>query len=205
MSNSNYPKAWSRFNSKKRESPSDIPVELISNFDKLARWAARFRLAKSLKALDLGDHYAGTNTPRLYSAITRIFLTYSAFETYCKIFSLNQSQVSQLQDEQIQDTIIDSIRKLDPQNTFSSFLEEHLTSNTQKQMMRDFINGQDVDISFLAKSSRHIFAHGELSAHSPNLSVKCVEEVSQIISNFLLNCMDKDFDKRLEEWVTTAV
>jgi hypothetical protein len=80
-----------------------------------------------------------------------------------------------------------------------------LTSNTQKQMMRDFINGQDVDISFLAKSSRHIFAHGDLSAHSPNLSVKCVEEVSQIISDFLLNCMDKDFDKRVEEWITTAV
>ena len=78
MSNNNYPKAWSRFVVQTRESDNVVAEKLISNFAQLARWSARFRLAKSFKALDLGDHYSGSDTPQLYSAITRIFLVYSA-------------------------------------------------------------------------------------------------------------------------------
>ena len=88
MSNNNYPKAWSRFVVQTRESDNVVAEKLISNFAQLARWSARFRLAKSFKALDLGDHYSGSDTPQLYSAITRIFFVYSAFETYCRIIGL---------------------------------------------------------------------------------------------------------------------
>lgn len=103
MSNSNYPKAWSRFISQTRDLDNVVPEELVSKFAQLARWSARFRLAKSFKALDVGEHYSGSDTPQLYSAITRIFLVYSAFETYCRIIDLNPSQESQvkvLQDDQ---------------------------------------------------------------------------------------------------------
>lgn len=64
-------------------------------------------------------------------------------------------------------------------------------------MMRQFIEGQDVNISFLARCTRHIFAHGVLTANSPNLSAKRFDQVSQVISDFLLDCMDQDFDKRV--------
>ncbi|WP_055076169.1 hypothetical protein [Pseudanabaena sp. 'Roaring Creek'] len=200
MSKKNYPKAWRRFATQVNQSDRQVSVELGNKFDRLARWAARFRLAKSFKKLDLGDHYASPLTPQLYSAITRIFLTYTAFETYCRIIGLNPSQETQLeawQNEQSQTTIIQEIRRLDPKHTFSSFLEEHLEGVALKRMMRDFIEGKDVNISFLARCTRHIFAHGVLTAHSSNLSVKRFEEVSQIISDFLINCMDRDFDSRV--------
>ncbi len=192
MSNSNYPKAWSRFTSQNRTS---------NNIDKYARWAARFRLAKSFKGLDLGDHYIGQDTPKLYSAISRIFLTYSAFEEYCSSIGINpkkEDDVKVLEDEESQKATIQTIRELDPQNAFSGFLEKHLIRGN-KLMMQSFLNGQDVNVSFLAKSTRHVFAHGVLAAHSTNLSSECFEKISQIIANFLLDCMDQHFDKNVPD------
>lgn len=176
-----------------------MPQEL-SNFAHISRWSARFRLAKSFKALDLGDHYSSSDTPDLYSAITRIFLVYSAFETYCRILGLNpkyESQVKELQDSQLQKDVIKSIRNLDPKNSFSGFLYEHLSGQDLKKMMSEFMSGQDVNISFLARSTRHIFAHGVLTANSPHLSAKRFDQVSLLISDFLLTSMDQDFENRV--------
>jgi hypothetical protein len=200
VSNKNYPKAWSRFVSQTRELDNAVSQELLSNFAQLSRWSARFRFAKSFKGLDLGEHYSSSDTPQLYSAITRIFLVYSAFETYCRIIGLNpsrESQVQVLQDAQSQKLVIQTIRDLDRKNAFPTFLEEHLCSSELKKMMREFTNGQDVNISFLARCTRHVFAHGVLTANSTGLSAKRLTQVSQIISDFLLNCMDQDFDKRV--------
>ena len=199
LSHSNYPKAWGRFISSSRNEDNVMPKEL-SDFAQLSRWSARFRLAKSFEALDLGDHYFGSNTLGLYSAITRIFLVYSAFETYCRILGLNpryESQVKVLQDSQLQKDVIKSIRELDPKNSFSGFLCEHLSGSDLKKMMSEFTSGQDVNISFLARCTRHIFAHGVLTANSPNLSAKRSDQVSQLISDFLLTSMDQDFENRV--------
>jgi hypothetical protein len=56
-------------------------------------------------AVAIGNAYTHPDTPQLYSAIVRIFLVYSAFETYCRIIGLNPSnetQVKPLQDAQSQ-------------------------------------------------------------------------------------------------------
>ena len=164
--NQNYPKAWSHFVAQTKESGNNLPVELVDNFGKLARWSARFRLAKSFKALDLGDAYAGSDTPKLYSAITRIFLVYSAFETYCRIVGLNpshESEIKSLQDSHSQQEIIQIIRDLDPNYAVSKFLSQHLTGAQLRQMMCEFQDGQDVNVSFFARCIRHVFAHGIFS------------------------------------------
>jgi hypothetical protein len=191
VSNSNYPKAWSRFTSQNRTS---------NNIAKYARWSARFRLAKSFKGLDLGDHYIGEDTPQRYSAIARIFFAYSAFEEYCSSIGIEtkEDDVRVLEDEESQRSAIQIIRKLDPKNIFAGFLEEHL-KHGNKLMMQRFLNGQDVNVSFLAKSTRHVFAHGALAAHSMDISSECFEKISQIIANFLLNCMDQHFDKNVPD------
>ncbi|MCU0537769.1 MAG: hypothetical protein MUD14_28110 [Hydrococcus sp. Prado102] len=200
MSNSRSPKAWSRLISLTRESNSIVPEVLVGNFGQLAKWSARFRLAKSFKALDLGNAYSGSDTPRLYSAITRIFLVYSAFEIYCYIIGLNpsnESQIKLLQDSYSQQEIIKIIRDLDTENALPTFLAQHLTNRHLKQMMCDFREGRDVNVSCFARCIRHVFAHGILTANSTGLSPKRFDRVSQIISDFLLNCMDEDFDKRV--------
>lgn len=200
MSDNNYPKAWPRFFSKNPESDDVLPEELVNNFAQLSRWSARFRLAKSFKGLDLGDTYSGLDTPQLYSAITRIFLVYSAFETYCHIIGLKPSkelQLKSIQESQSQKDVIKKIRELDPKNTIPNFLEEHLTSKDLKQMMCHFKAGNDINVSCFARSIRHVFAHGILSANSTGLSPKRFNQMSLMISNFLLDCMDEDFNRRV--------
>ncbi len=61
-------------------------------------------------------------------------------------------------------------------------------------MMEKFIAGKKVNISFLAKAIRHVFSHGILTANPGNLSPKKIDEISQKLSKFLLDCMDEHFD-----------
>lgn len=166
------------------------------NFGASSRWSARFRLAKSFQSLNVGDAYAGTDTPDMYSAIIRIFLVYSSFESYCKILGIpcgDESQVAFLQNNSSQENVLAEIRELDPDCQLFQFLALHLRSGG-KLMMEEFIDGEKVNISFLAKAIRHVFAHGILTANPGKLSPKKFDEISQKLSKFLLDCMDEHFD-----------
>lgn len=199
-SNQNTPIAWARFELVRRNQSYITERGFSCNFGELSRWAARFRLAKSFQGLDLGNEYTSTKTPLLYSAIVRIFLVYSAFETYCRAIGLNPSKeilVKPIQDTLGQSNIILSIRNHDPQNLLFRFLLQHLTNQPLKQMMSNFIEGEDVNVSFLAKCVRHVFAHGVLAANSSGLSAEKFDKISMIISTFLLDCMDKDFESKI--------
>ncbi len=199
MRNSSYPKAWARYVNQVRTAKATLPEVFFTNRKKLPRWSARFRLAKSFKAMDLGDEYAPSNTPRLYSSITRIFLVYSAFETYCGIFAQalgDEAKVKQMQDQRSQHLTIQRVRELDPEYDLPKFLMPHLNPKL-KRTMQGFMDGQAVSVSFLAKCIRHIFAHGILAAHSSGLSARKFEQISQVIADFLLDCMDEDFDQRV--------
>lgn len=199
-SSQNYPIAWHRFESVRRDQSYIAGCGFTGDFGQLSRWAARFRLAKSFQGLDLGNEYTHPDTPQLYSAIVRIFLVYSAFGTYCRVIGLNPSnetQVKPLQDAQSQSNIISSIRTHDPQNSLFQFLLQHLNGQRLKQMMSDFIAGEDANVSFLGRCVRHVFAHGVLAATSSKLSVENLDKISIIISNFLLDCMDKDFESKI--------
>lgn len=189
MSIDNYPISWKKF-----ANMSARGDELLG---KVSKWSARFRLAKSFKSVDLGDDYS-LDTVNLYSAITKIFLTYSAFEQYRKIYAITDEEISQLQERCSQLTKVQKIRDLDPNNAFCAFLEKYLTANRHKQKMQKIIADGNIDIVFLAMSARHVFAHGSFAAHSTGLSAKRFEEISQIISDFLLDCMDLDFTDRVD-------
>ena len=205
MSNSNYPRAWQRFTAQSRPTDGVVPETLGGKFGPLAKWSARFRLAKSFKGLDLGNAYAGSETPQLYAAITRIFLVYSAFETYCNIVGLKpyeEAQVKPLQEALSQQATLQTIREIDPQYAIAKFLAEHLTNKKLKQTMGAFMDrqtteGQAVNVSCFARGVRHVFAHGILTANAPGLSPQRFDQVSRIVSVFLLDCMDQDFDERV--------
>ena len=204
MTNTNYPKAWSRFIVQSRALKDVVSLEddlqikkFIDNFGSSSRWSARFRLAKSFQSLNVGDAYAGTDTPDMYSAIIRIFLVYSSFESYCKILNVpcgDEKQVAFLQDNLSQENILCEIRKSDPKYQLFEFLASHLRSGG-KSMMEEFIAGKNVNISFLAKAVRHVFSHGVLTSNPGNLPPKKINEISEKISEFLLDCMDDHFDR----------
>ena len=73
--------------------------------------------------------------------------------------------------------------------------------------MNNFIKGEvsGINISFLAKSIRHVFAHGVLTGNAGGLSAKRFEKISKLISEFLLECMDSNFERRVasDYFITT--
>jgi hypothetical protein len=202
MPDTHYPRSWKKFIERSRELKHHPAVNpSSSNFSTLSQWSARFRFAKSFKGLDLGEAYKTEDTPRSYASITRIFLVYSAFETYCNALNIrcgDEAQVRFLQDNLLRETTLSEIRKADPDNKLFIFLASHLNRNNT-QIMNNLIKGEvsNINISFLAKSIRHIFAHGVLTGNAGGLSAKRLEKIAKLISNFLLECMDKDFESRV--------
>jgi hypothetical protein len=203
MHDTHYPRSWKKFIDRSRELGHHPAVNLQpSNFSILSQWSARFRFAKSFKGLDLGEAYKTEETPLSYASIMRIFLVYSAFETYCKMLNCqagDENQVKFLQDNALSETTLSEIRKSDPENKLFIFLASHLNSNNSR-IMNDFINGEvsNINISFFAKSTRHVFAHGILTGNAGGLSAKRFEKISKLISEFLLECMDNDFEERVQ-------
>jgi|GEM_PF-899107 len=210
MPDTHYPRSWKKFIERSRESRQNPTVNLLtSNFPILSQWSARFRFAKSFKGLDLGEAYKTEDTPSGYVSIMRVFLVYSAFETYCKALNCqcgNEDQVRFLQENSLGEKTLLEIRKLDSGNKLLTFLASHLNRNNS-QIMNNFINGEvaSINISFLAKSIRHVFAHGVLTGNAGGLSAKRFEKIAKLISDFLLACMDDDFERRVasDHFITT--
>jgi hypothetical protein len=203
MPDTHYPRSWKKFMERSRELKQNTTVNLLtSNFPILSQWSARFRFAKSFKGLDLGEAYKTEDTPLGYVSIMRVFLVYSAFETYCKALNCqcgNEDQVRFLQENSLREKTLLEIQKLDSGNKLLTFLASHLNRNNS-QIMNNFINGEvaSISISFLAKSIRHVFAHGVLTGNAGGLSAKRFEKISKLISEFLLECMDSDFESRVK-------
>ena len=203
MPDTHYPRSWKKFIERSRELKQNPTVNLLTlNFPILSQWSARFRFAKSFKGLDLGEAYKTEDTPLGYVSIMRVFLVYSAFETYCKALNCqcgNEDQVRFLQENSLREKTLSEIRKLDSGNKLLTFLASHLNRNNS-QIMNNFINGEvaSINISFLAKSIRHVFAHGVLTGNAGGLSAKRFEKISKLISEFLLECMDSDFESRVK-------
>jgi hypothetical protein len=203
MTNTNYPRSWKKFIERSRDLKDSSQVIFLSSeqFSILSKWSARFRFAKSFEGLDLGEAYQTEDTPLSYASIMRIFLVYSSFETYCKALKCqcgDEDQVKSLQDNVFRETTLSEIKKLDPDNKLFKFLAKHLNSNNTR-IMNGFIGGEvsNINISFFAKSIRHVFAHGVLTGNAGGLSAKRFEKISKLISDFLLECMDSDFESRV--------
>ncbi|WP_460194429.1 hypothetical protein [Thermosynechococcus sp. FA-CM-4201] len=195
------PRAWATFIKLNRVSQGNYR-NLVGDYQHLAKWHARFRLAKSFQGLNLSNSYA-QGTAQIYSSFTRVFFTYTAFEVYCSALGLNasrESQIDSLLDTREQQKIISRIRQIDPRNKLIDYLLCYIRPGLRQQL-EDFKNGQEVNVTCLAKSIRHIFAHGKIAAHSPGLSSDKINTICTLTSDFLLETMDNDFEKRVNEAV----
>lgn len=200
------PRAWATFIKVNRVSQGNYK-NLVGDYQHLAKWHARFRLAKSFQGLNLSNSYA-QGTAQIYSSFTRVFFTYTAFEVYCSAFSLeasHESQIDSLLDKLEQQKIISRVRQIDPKNKLIDYLLPHIKVPKLRQQLENFKNGQEVNVTCLAKSIRHIFAHGKIAAHSAGLSSNKINTICTLTSDFLLETMDSDFEKRVNEAVISLM
>jgi hypothetical protein len=163
------------------------------------RWANRYRLATSFRALSLEGFEEETELG--YGELTRVFFSWSAFEGYAELAG-DPAPPYRTLFAYYGSTHIKGLaaycREQDPDNRLGRFLKEHAQSAPQVIFLQKFQEGNDLAVLTYGACIRHIFAHGRLTAHPNGLPADRLSGICQKLSSFLLDFMRSDFDRRLK-------
>jgi hypothetical protein len=175
-----------------------------SKFD-FYRFANRFRLATSFQGMNLEGFTEETSIG--YSALTRVFFSWSAFEGYSDLAGDPAPPYKTLLAHHPRHHIRDLAklcREQDPQNRLGKFLREHAQSAPQVIFLTKFQEGMDLAVLTHAACIRHIFAHGRLTAHPNGLPAENLAVICDALSSFITDFIRSDFSRRhqLAESVT---
>lgn len=191
-----YPKRWSEYtNSVTHVSPIDFGF--IDSQGDINRFAARFRAANKFKGIVLEGYSADTVDG--YSALCQVMFAWSAFETFEKIIGLNRQEIGKELEYCRAIEILNKIRAIDTENRFYKFIYDRV-NNKHKSELDNYFNEDPCNIAYLASAIRHIFAHGWLSPHANQANPKAVTQICNILSEFLLDFMDREFSKRVDQF-----
>jgi hypothetical protein len=127
-----YPSQWQSFCRWQR---ANGIVVLPPHFDlpKLNRFAARYRLAKNFRGLDI-QGYANASTGKAYSAVMLAFLAYSALE---QLHEATRETHNQHLHDRWADLATVPSAKLRQTKTILLFLQTHMTSNSLKDRLQE--------------------------------------------------------------------
>lgn len=171
------------------------------------RFAARYRAAKSYRRIEL-DQYSDKTTEG-YSAFCRVVFVWSAFEQYMKIMDKKQYrklsrnkngspyEIDELLMNYGANELAQQINTVDEHLGFYRFLKKHVDKPHSRELDK-FINNGETNVSYLASSVRHIFAHGILTPHADGGNPSNAVDICDILCSFLLRVMDEDFTKRVQ-------
>jgi hypothetical protein len=162
------------------------------------RIGARVKLATAFKKLEL-DGYAH-DTADAYSSLFKIFLMYSAFEQFLKIFDIKFYDIDHRFPDHQYIEISNSIRSKDAPGKFFDFIHEHLDSQQLKTRISDFQSCTSSNPAVLAAAIRHVFAHGKLTPNANKGNPKVAIGICALLSDFLLNFMDVEFEKSVNRF-----
>ena len=191
-----YPKEWSEYTkSVIHVYPSDFGF--TDNQGDINRFAARFRAANQFKGIILEGY--GEDTTDGYSALCQVMFTWSAFETFEKIAKLNRKDLGKELELFGAIEVLDKIRAIDKKNRFYKFIYDKVNF-THKKELDNYFNQDSCNIVYLASAIRHIFAHGWLSPHANQADPKAVNQICHILSQFLLDFMDREFSMRVDQF-----
>jgi hypothetical protein len=164
----------------------------------LTRTNARYRLAKSFNGVLLYD-YSNSSIDG-YSALMRVFLVYSVFESYLKLITKEDKKckagkafLSAKKSKQISQEILELDKNKKFYKFISSFSEDYMSKDIEK-----FYNKEEHNIVCLLSSIRHIFVHGHLTPHANTTNPKVVKKICNLLSEFFLDEIAKDFSKRIK-------
>lgn len=164
------------------------------------RFAKRFRVANAFRSIELEGFEDKTTDG--YTALIKVFLTYSAFELFLKIMGQKQSTVQGMLAPYDPATCIDFVIKKDKDKRFYKFVHRHLDKNHQQHLAKVY-GGNSPNITYVASSIRHIFAHGHLSAYANGCDSLKVKEICDRISDFHMKVMSAEFSRVVRTYQST--
>ncbi len=141
----------------------------------LNRFWSRYRLAKSFQGIALESYTAETTVG--YSALFRVFVTYSAFEQFLDCCGLNLSGMAPLLPLYKPGDCEAAIRNVEHHDSFLKAVLQHLDRASHRTQMQK-LSGKSCNLLYVAAGIRHIFAHGKLT---PNSGVPVRHDVAFVL------------------------
>ncbi|MBD2773872.1 hypothetical protein [Iningainema tapete] len=181
--------------------PSDIGFGSHISTGDINRFASRVRLAKNFRGINLQGYSQETTSG--YDAFFLVFLTHSALELFMEINSLKLDTLGSLMTPYNPEKVIQEFIEKDKKKLLYNFLYERVNDKLKPKLSK-CINCNSTNIAHISASIRHIFAHGELCAHSNRINPKNIYSICTSISDFLLNFMDAEFSKKIEEYYSNV-
>lgn len=178
--------AWSNFDTWLNKHPENKNLKRVPDINRLN---ARFRVANA--EIDIKGYTEPTKTG--YVALLKIVLVWGAYELFRDIFSLKEKNVSDLIAESAARDIQDKIRKLDRHDSFYQAVAKEVKTKHQKEI-NNFLNKDRCNTVSLAEAIRHTFVHGKITPNT-NSSPETITEICQMLSNTLLQIIDKKFSE----------
>ncbi|MFA7097112.1 MAG: hypothetical protein WC383_11625 [Gammaproteobacteria bacterium] len=167
-----------------------------SNGD-ISRLNARYGLAKSFDGIKLSNY--SEKTQKGYSALFQAFLTWSVYERYC--FILDRKKCYLQKAESIfgankLDALQSLVVNLDVDQMLFKFIESK-ADNGLKTSISPYLAGKHFNPLILIMGIRHIFAHGNLTAHANNAYRDDTIRIVSNLSEFVLEGISEDFQLRV--------
>lgn len=135
-----------------------------------------------------------------YSSLFQVFLTYSAFEMFMKLFKCDFYDIDSKYPDHKYDALSDKIRKIDRTGKFYKAILEHISRERLRRRLSNFREGNHNNPLVFAACIRHAFAHGKLSANPSGASSIVVKKVCDELYTFMLDIVDTEFEKRVLEF-----
>jgi len=187
----NDPNGWQEFcawyRNKSKEDPNySLPVPL--NTGKLNRFAARFRLGRSYRGLNLEGYPESSVTA--YSSVLGVFFAYSALEQLYVAVG------------QPGDTILDVWAIYDPNlsahlrksSKILSFLQTQVNDKLAERIEK-FTAYRDDNLLVLAAAVRQLVAHGIMTIHSGGVTPETVQNFCHILTSSVYLKSEECFKK----------
>ena len=169
--------------------PSNWPNHYVSN--DASRFVARYRIAKAAE-INFDSGISG-QIGNAYSAFTKLFLAYSAFEVFQKAFSLSSDDINSLDNQYSGSNVVAGLKRLhDESPNFFPFIQSQLNSGPAKKNIDRFVTGNSVTALSLAKSFRHIFAHGMLTPSSDGSDSQITKRIGDVLYDHIMKIMDAE-------------
>ena len=162
------------------------------------RFRARYRFARSFEGLMMSNYKEPTI--RGYSALTKLTLHWTALEQLKRALSIESDSHFNISPE-LNEVILNKLRQINSSNKFFRYLKTNIKHWHETAELNKFISNQPCKVLSLAKSTRHIFLHGQLTPNADGSDPADIVKICDLLSEFITEVMDTNFKTQVENLV----
>lgn len=170
------------------------------------RFAARYRLARSLRSLNLEGY--SSSIAAGYTSLFRLLLVWSSFEFFLKVIGIDKKSASRILNEEERAALVAAVRAADPDYRIVGFVRQKTTNRTYVEQLDQCMANKPFDPLCLVPSIRHLFAHGELASSSGAGESQAMTLLCDKLTDAIFLVIDREFERRMtdfEEWQISCI